>query len=167
MGSVVTVAAGTRPDPAESVDSPDNANDSGIELSVDVRSSPAVVDQGAAALQPPSSLGDDFTSTVALAGRQPEIDLCSGLVDTTAWYGTPMLVEHWGCGGELFPRWTGAQVRLAGIDAGVYRVTGVIGFLSAGTAMVSDVPRGHDLVFQTCLNGDSGHMVLIGLSRIG
>ncbi|TFB97721.1 MULTISPECIES: hypothetical protein [Cryobacterium] len=163
----MTVAAGTLPDAAESVDGLDNSHDSGIELSVDVLSSPSIVDQGAGPVQPRSSMGDDFTSTVTIAGRQPEIDLCSGLVDTTAWYGTPMLVEHWGCGGELFPRWTGAQVRLAGIDAGVYRVTGVIGSLSAGTAMVSDVPRGHDLVFQTCLNGDSTHMVLVGLSRIG
>ena len=165
--SVVTVAPGVVPGTAAAVDGLDNPDGSGIELSVDVLASPAIVDQGAAAVRPPSSTGDDFASTVTLTGRQPEIDLCSGLVDTTAWYGTPMLVEHWGSGGELFPRWTGAQVRLAGIDAGVYRVTGVIGTLSAGTAMVSDVPRGHDLVFQTCLNGDSADMVLIGLSRIG
>jgi hypothetical protein len=33
--------------------------------------------------------------------------------------------------------------------------------------MVSDVPHGHDPVFQICLNGDSADMVLIGLSRIG
>ena len=165
--SVVSAAVETLPDPSGSVDGLGNPDESGVELSVDVLASPAIVDRGAVPFRPPSSTGDDFTSTVTLTGRQPEIDLCSGLVDTTAWYGTPMLVEHWGCGGELFPRWTGAQVRLAGIDAGVYRVTGVIGTLSAGTAMVSDVPHGHDLVFQTCLNGDSADMVLIGLSRIG
>jgi hypothetical protein len=165
--SVVSAAVEMLPGPAESVDGLDSADGSGIEVSVDVLASPAIVDRGAVPFQPPSTTGDDFTSTVTLTGRQSEIDLCSGLVDTTAWYGTPMLVEHWGCGGELFPRWTGAQVRLAGIDAGVYRVTGVIGTLSAGTAMVSDVPHGHDLVFQTCLNGNSADMVLIGLSRIG
>jgi hypothetical protein len=138
----------------------------GIPLAVQVIASEAILDHGAAPERARVD-GTDYTAVVPLSGRQDEIDLCAGLVDTTTWYGTASVVEHWDCGGASFPRWTGARVRLSGAQAGLYEVTGVLGYLSHGTAMVSNIPHGHDLVFQTCLNGDSSRMVLVGLERVG
>lgn len=149
-----------------------DASSGGIPLQVQVIS--PIVDNGAAPseaqavndAQPGSQTADQLFN-VTLAGSQPEIDKCAGPVDVSAFYGLPALAEHWACGGSYFPRWKGATVRLTGLKAGLYRVEGVIGYLNGGKDKVDVVPRGYDLIFQTCLQNDATHSGLMGMTRIG
>jgi hypothetical protein len=101
------------------------------------------------------------------AGFQTQINACRGGVDVTAHYGTPTVAEHWSCGGSSFPTAAGTIVTLTGLDAGTYRVVGVVAILNAYTANVSQIPRGYSLLFQTCRNGDSHHTEFVGLQKIG
>lgn len=114
-----------------------------------------------AARVPASSL------TVWTAGWQAEINACRGGVDITAHYGTPTIAEHWSCGGRSFPTAAGAIVTITGLDAGTYRVTGVVAILDASTANTSQIPGGYSLLFQTCRNGDSHFTQFVGLQRVG
>lgn len=85
----------------------------------------------------------------------------------SGWYGLPGLAEHWSCGGSAFPRTAGAIVHLSGILEGTYQVQGVAAVLDISVHDASDIPRGYDLVFQTCLGNNSHTMAFVGLTRIG
>lgn len=108
---------------------------------------------------------DEFVWT---SGFQNEIDQCRGSVNVTAKYGVKGIAEHWRCGGRDFPTNVGARVRVhgAGIN-GVYEVRGIVARLSVTRNTTSDIPRGYDLVYQTCWNGNSQDMTIIGLKQIG
>jgi len=107
------------------------------------------------------------TLNVWTAGFQAEINECRGGVDVTAHYGTPTVAEHWSCGGSSFPTAAGTIVTLTGLDAGTYRVTGVVAVLDAYTAHTNQIPHGYSLLFQTCRNGDSHFTEFVGLQRVG
>jgi hypothetical protein len=105
--------------------------------------------------------------TVWTAGWQAEINVCRGAVDITAHYGTRTVAQHWGCGGSRFPTAAGAIVHFAGLDAGTYRVIGVVAVLNAYTAKTDQLPRGYDMLFQTCRNDDSHTTEFIALQKVG
>jgi hypothetical protein len=107
------------------------------------------------------------TVNVWTAGFQTEINECRGGVDITAHYGTPTIAEHWSCGGSAFPTAAGTIVTVTGMDAGTYRVTGVVAILNAYTAHTNQIPHGYSLLFQTCRNGDSHYTQFVGLQKIG
>jgi hypothetical protein len=107
-----------------------------------------------------------FTLNAWTSGWQPQIDACRGAVDITAHYGVRTLAEHSECGGSAVPKSPGAVIRVTGVDAGLYRVDGVVANLNGNTATSNDLPRGYDLLFQTCVNGYS-NMSFTGLTRIG
>jgi hypothetical protein len=65
------------------------------------------------------------------------------------------------------PTAAGTEIRLPGLDAGTYRVNGVAAILNAYTAHTNQIPRGYDLLLQTCLGGDSHHTEFLALTRIG
>jgi hypothetical protein len=114
-----------------------------------------------------SSSAASSTLNVWTAGFQTEINDCRGGVDVTAHYGTPTVAEHWSCGGSSFPTAAGTVVTITGLDAGTYRVTGVVAVLDASTAHTNDIPRGYSLLFQTCENGDSHSTEFVGLQQVG
>ena len=107
------------------------------------------------------------TLNVWTSGGQLQINECRGGVDTTAAYGTPTVAEHWVCGGSSFPTTAGSIVTFTGLDAGVYRVIGVVAVLNASTAHASNLPRGYQMLFQTCRNNNSATTEFIGLQKIG
>lgn len=109
----------------------------------------------------------NFTLNTAGAGAQGLIDACVGAVDVTntMYGGIPALAQHWHCGGYAFPTWAGAVVQINGY--GLYRVNGIAAVLNHATNTTADLPRGHELLYQTCLNNNSATMALVSLSRIG
>lgn len=107
-----------------------------------------------------------FSKLVWTAGWQNEIDACQGAVDIGAHYAVPVIAEHWSCGGSRFPR-EGSTITLTGITSGVYRVGSVAAVLNVATDTANDVPRGFDLLYQTCINGSSATMSFTELTRIG
>ncbi|WP_395245212.1 hypothetical protein ACGGZK_05260 [Agromyces sp. MMS24-K17] len=107
-----------------------------------------------------------YHETVWAAGWTPELDECRGSVDLTGAYGVPTIAEHWSCTGKDFPRDAGTYVVLDGLDAGTYRVDGVAAVLDQDRHTTADLPRGHDLLYQTCLGGDSSTMALVALTRV-
>jgi hypothetical protein len=107
-----------------------------------------------------------YTEYVWASGWQAQIDACQGAVDLTAHYGVRTIAEHDNCGGNSFPTTAGTIVRITGVDAGVYRVDGVAAYLNGHTATTADLPRGYDLLFQTCVNGYSS-MSFTALTRVG
>jgi hypothetical protein len=107
------------------------------------------------------------TLNVWTAGFQAQINACRGGVDVTAHYGTATVAEHWGCGGSSLPTSAGAIIHLTGLDAGTYRVTGVVAVLNAYTAHTNQIPRGYQLLLQTCRDNDSHTTEFIGLQRVG
>ena len=106
------------------------------------------------------------TAKVEPTNWQPQIDACKGAVDLTAHYGIRTIAEHDTCGGSSFPTTPGTIVRITGVDAGFYRVVGVVAYLDGHTSTRYDLPRGYDLLFQTCVNGYSD-MSFTALTRIG
>lgn len=108
-----------------------------------------------------------YTNVVHAVGWLPELDECAGSVDVTAHYGVPTIAEHWSCGGKRFPLAAGTLIRLTGVYSGVYRVEGVVAMLNAHHATTDDLPRGYELLYQTCQNGQSSTMSFIGLTRVG
>ena len=100
------------------------------------------------------------------SGFQNEIDACNGAVDVTARYGVAVIAEHWSCGGSGFPA-SGSVISLTGIRSGSYLVGGVAAVLNAHTQGTSDVPRGYDLLYQTCINGSDSAMSFTVLTRVG
>ncbi|MEJ3405062.1 hypothetical protein WDJ51_09985 [Rathayibacter sp. YIM 133350] len=115
-----------------------------------------------------SAGGIDHEEYVWTSGGQAELDARHGSVDMTAGYGLPSLAEHWSTGGRDFPRWAGARVHITGngLD-GIYLVEGVVAYLNQHTDSPAMIPRGFDLVYQTCVSGDSTRMPYVALTRIG
>ena len=112
-------------------------------------------------------LAERYSNTVHAIGWTPELDECLGSVDVTAHYeGVPTIAEHWSCGGKDFPDDAGTLITLTGAHAGTYRVDGIVAMLNAARHGTADVPRGHDLLYQTCQNGQSGTMSFTALTRI-
>lgn len=101
------------------------------------------------------------------AGWQAEINACRGGVDITSHYAVPTVAQHWGCGGSSFPTAAGSVVQFTGLDAGTYRILGVVAVLDAYTAKTSQLPRGYDLLFQTCRNNNSHTTEFVALQKIG
>ena len=111
-------------------------------------------------------LRERYTEHVWAAGWIPELDACRGSVDLTARYGIPAIAEHWSCGGKDFPDEPGTIITLTGLHAGTYRVEGVVKILDQHTTTTADLPRGYELVYQTCQGGQSSSMSLTALTRI-
>jgi hypothetical protein len=112
-------------------------------------------------------LSERYTNHVHAIGWTPELDECVGSVDVTAHYeNVPTIAEHWSCGGKDFPDDAGTVITLTGAHAGTYRVDGIVAMLNADRDSTADVPRGHDLLYQTCQNGYSGTMSFTALTRV-
>jgi len=107
-----------------------------------------------------------YTKNVWTAGFQNEVDQCRGAVDLTANYGVATIAEHSHCGGSSFPTAAGTTVAITGHRAGTYKVLGVVARLDATKHTTADIPRGYDLLFQTCQNGFRD-MRFIALQKIG
>ena len=112
-------------------------------------------------------LRDRYTNHVHAAGWYPELDACLGSVDLTASYGVATIAEHWSCGGRDFPEEPGTLITLTGLRAGTYRVEGIVAMLNQATATTTDLPRGFDLLYQTCQNGQSWSMSMTALTKVG
>jgi len=107
------------------------------------------------------------TINVWTAGFQAQVNACRGGVDLTGAYGTRTVGEHWSCGGSSFPEAPGSVVQFTGLDAGTYKVIGLVATLNAYVANSSSIPRGYQMLFQTCRGGDSHYTIFIALARIG
>jgi hypothetical protein len=107
------------------------------------------------------------TVNVWTTGFQDQVNACRGGVDMTARYGMRIVGEHWSCGGSSFPTYAGAIVRFTGLDAGTYRVIGLVATLDAYTAHTSQVPHNYAMLYQTCRGGDSHYTEFIALQPIG
>ncbi len=109
--------------------------------------------------------GNPYAVNVWTSGGQDEIDDCKGAVDLTKLYGVRTIAEHDHCGGDDFPKNAGAVVRLTGNDAGTYRVDGVVAHLNGKKNTSADIPRGYDLIYQTCDTGFT-NMSFTALTKI-
>ncbi|WP_134520932.1 hypothetical protein [Cryobacterium frigoriphilum] len=107
-----------------------------------------------------------FNKNVWASGFQAEIDACRGAVNVTARYGVAVIAEHWSCGGSRFPG-AGTTITLSGVNSGTYRVGGTVAVLNVATDGTSSIPRGYDLLYQTCINGSSATMAFVALTRVG
>jgi hypothetical protein len=107
-----------------------------------------------------------YTNHTHAVGWTPELDQCKGSVDLSAQYGTAAIAEHWSCGGKNFPDEPGTIITLTGVRAGTYRVEGIVKMVNQHVATVADIPRGYDLIYQTCQNGQSTTMSLTALTKI-
>jgi hypothetical protein len=126
-----------------------------------------VAAQQAAADEERQAVASAPVVAVWTAGWQAQINACRGGVDLSARYGIRAVAEHWQCGGGSFPTSAGALVSFSGLDAGTYRVIGVVAVLNAYVAKASQLPRGYDLLFQTCRNNDSRTTEFVALQRVG
>ncbi|KGJ71850.1 hypothetical protein GY21_19375 [Cryobacterium roopkundense] len=109
-----------------------------------------------------------YTNHVQAVGWIPELDQCLGSVDITAHYaGVAAIAEHWSCGGKNFPDDAGTVIALTGVHSGIYRVDGIVAMLNSSRNGVGDLPRGHDLLYQTCQNGQGATMSFTALTKIG
>ncbi|ASD21861.1 hypothetical protein B7495_06925 [Cryobacterium sp. LW097] len=112
-------------------------------------------------------LRERYTNNVHATGWTPELDQCIGSVDVTAHYqDVPTIAEHWSCGGKDFPDDAGTVITLTGVHAGTYRVDGTVVMLNADRDSTADIPRGYDLLYQTCQNGQSSTMSFTALTKI-
>ncbi|HEV7950966.1 MAG TPA: hypothetical protein VGP24_14470 [Glaciihabitans sp.] len=107
-----------------------------------------------------------YTNHVHAAGWIAELDQCIGSVDLSARYGVDAIAEHWSCGGREFPDTAGEIITLTGVREGTYRVEGIVKTVNQRTATFADVPRGYDLVYQTCQNGQSSTMSFTALTKL-
>jgi hypothetical protein len=107
------------------------------------------------------------TVNVWTTGFQTQINQCRGGVDMTARYGMRIVGEHWSCGGSSFPTAAGAIVHLTGLDAGTYRVIGLVATLDAYTAHTYQVPHNYQMLYQTCRGGNSHYTEFIALTKVG
>lgn len=114
----------------------------------------------------PAPVAALFDKYVWTSGFQTEIDACRGAVNVTGRYGVAVIAEHWSCGGSRFPG-AGATITLSGVNSGTYRVGGIVAVLNVATDGTSSIPRGYDLLYQTCINGSSATMSFAALTRIG
>lgn len=108
-----------------------------------------------------------FTLNVWASGGQAEVDACKGGVDATGVYFVAVIAEHWGCGGYVFPQAAGTVITITGLDAGQYKVLGVVATLDHSTAHTIDIPGGYDLLYQTCQNNNDKTMTFTALQKIG
>ena len=111
-------------------------------------------------------LRERYTNHVWTSGWTAELDACRGSVDMSARYGVSAIAEHWSCGGKDFPDEPGTIITLTGVHAGTYRVDGIVKMLDQRSATTSDLPRGHDLIYQTCQNGQPSSMSITALTRL-
>jgi len=112
-------------------------------------------------------LRERYSNNVHATGWTPELDECIGSVDVTAHYQeVPTIAEHWSCGGKDFPDDAGTVITLTGVHAGTYRVDGIVVMLDADRDSTADIPRGYDLLYQTCQNGLSATMSFTALTKI-
>jgi hypothetical protein len=155
---------------AQTLSSVDFAASAGVDgIAADLEAPTAAVAQAMAEWQSEQDriLADRYTNRVHAVGWNPELDQCIGSVDVTAHYeGVPTIAEHWSCGGKDFPDDAGTIITLTGVHAGTYRVDGIVAMLSASRHGTNDVPRGHDLLYQTCQNGQSATMSFTALTRL-
>jgi len=100
------------------------------------------------------------------SGFQAQVNACRGGVDLTSSYHVRTVGEHWSCGGAAFPETPGSIVTFTGLDAGTYRVIGLVATLNAFTAHTSSIPRGYQMLFQTCRGGNSRSTIFIALARV-
>ena len=107
------------------------------------------------------------TINIWTTGFQAQVNACRGGVDMTARYGMPIVAEHWSCGGSSFPTAAGSIVSFTGLDAGSYRVIGVVATLDAYTAHTYQVPHNYEMLYQTCRGGNSQYTEFIALQRVG
>ncbi len=114
---------------------------------------PASAAESHASVRAVSAVSSGFVKRVWTSGFQAEINRCRGAVDVTAVYGVRTIAERSDCGGRAFPTTPGAIVTLVGLDAGRYRVIGVVARLNGAVNRSSDIPRGYPLLFQTCARG--------------
>jgi hypothetical protein len=121
--------------------------------------------QAAAAARAAAARGHSVN--VWTTGFQAQVNACRGGVDMTAHYGMRIVAEHWSCGGSSFPTGAGAVVTFTGLDAGTYRVIGLVATLDAYTAHTYQVPHNYQMLFQTCRGGNSHYTEFIALQRIG
>lgn len=149
------------PTPSAGVKAPSTAHPSVQHPSVQR----AVVNPAAATAPRTTRQPTAHTVQVWTTGFQTQVNACRGGVDMTAHYGVRIVGEKWGCGGASFPTTKGASVRLTGLDAGTYRVIGVVAVLNAYVANTSQVPRGYAMLFQTCRGNNAHYTEFIALSR--
>jgi hypothetical protein len=121
----------------------------------------------AAAAAAARAAASGHTINVWTTGFQVQVNACRGGVDMTAHYGMRIIAEHWSCGGSSFPTAPGSVVHLTGLDAGTYRVVGLVATLDAYTAHTSQVPHNYQMLYQTCRGGNSHYTEFIALSRVG
>jgi hypothetical protein len=57
-------------------------------------------------------------------------------------------------------------VTFTGLDAGTYRVLGLVATLNAYSAHTSNIPHGYQMLFQTCRGGNSRYTIFIALARV-
>lgn len=126
----------------------------------------AAVAVAQAAAQAAARAAQGFVQRVWTSGFQNEINQCRGAVDVTAVYKLRVIAEHSNCGGGRFPTAPGAIVTITGLDSGRYRVIGVVARLNGEVNHAEDIPRGYDLLFQTCVGGFTD-MRFTALERIG
>lgn len=107
------------------------------------------------------------TVNIWTTGFQAQVNACRGGVDMTAHYGMRIVAEHWSCGGSAFPTRPGAIVTFTGLDAGTYRVIGLVATLDAYTAHTYQVPHNYQMLYQTCRGGNSHYTEFIALQRVG
>jgi hypothetical protein len=107
------------------------------------------------------------TVNIWTTGFQAQVNACRGGVDMTAHYGMRIVAEHWSCGGSAFPTRPGATVTFTGLDAGTYRVIGLVATLDAYTAHTYQVPHNYQMLYQTCRGGNSHYTEFIALQRVG
>lgn len=112
---------------------------------------------------------DGFDRIVHVAVNDLEADPseCVGAVDLTdVSLGARIISELWECGGEDFPRWEGATVRLSGLEyGGAYRVEGTVAYLDVWTWDPADLPAGYDLFYETYLEERDAY-VYVGLTKL-
>ena len=163
------IGAGVR-DSAKTLASVEFAAAAGVDgIATDLTTPVAAVTQAMADWQVEQDriLAARYTNNVHATGWNAELDRCIGSVDVTAHYeGVPTIAEHWSCGGKDFPDDAGTIITLTGVHAGTYRVDGIVAMLSASRHGTADVPRGHDLLYQTCQNGQSATMSFTALTRL-
>jgi hypothetical protein len=163
------IGAGVR-DSAQTLASVEFAAAAGVDgIATDLTTPVAAVTQAMAdwQIEQDRILAARYTNNVHATGWNAELDQCIGSVDVTAHYeGVPTIAEHWSCGGKDFPDDAGTIITLTGVHAGTYRVDGIVAMLSASRHGTADVPRGHDLLYQTCQNGQSATMSFTALTRL-
>jgi hypothetical protein len=121
----------------------------------------------AAAIAAANAAARAHTVNIWTTGFQAQVNACRGGVDMSAHYGLRIVAEHWSCGGRVFPTAPGTIVRFTGLDAGTYRVIGLVTVLNAYTAHTWQVPHNYQMLYQTCRGGDSHYTEFIALSRVG